>query len=81
MGSQKVRDFFEKLSKDDDFRQSVIDDPAAILTDWDIDYDPDEIPDEVELPTKQDIVDKIDEYVDQFGDEPVSFAKHKYRLT
>lgn len=72
--TDNVRAFFERLAEDDEFRQSVIDNPRQVMDDYDIEYKEEDIPDQVQLPSKEDLRGRMDEYVERLGEEPVSFG-------
>jgi len=66
-----VEHFLLRLATDDSFRAQVESDPATILSDYNINVNPQSgtIPDTVTLPSKQNILDCMDQYVDKIRDE------------
>lgn len=72
--SNGVRAFFERLAEDDEFRAAVVADPATVMDDYGIEYDPSQIPDTVRLPSKEALRENLGEYVDKLGNEPVGFG-------
>jgi hypothetical protein len=72
----QAQEFFDRLGHDEQFREELTADPAAVLERYDITVHPsDAIPTPIELPS----MEEIQEFVAQFGD-PESFGTVAPRL-
>ncbi len=57
-----VSDFLNKLATDDEFRQSVENDPVKIYAEYGFALDPAEISGEIKLPSKEEITRNLELY-------------------
>lgn len=58
------RDFIEKLSTDDSFRQRLIENPNDTISEfYGVTLDPKFLPEEVTLPSKKDVAENFEDYI------------------
>lgn len=75
-----VRAFFVRLAEDDEFRDSVVANPAQAMDEYGIEYDREQIPASVVLPTKESLSERLDEYLEAMGKEPVGFGIWRFHI-
>ena len=80
MAESGVRAFFERLAQDDEFRAEVVANPAGVMEQYEIDYDPESIPSQVQLPSKEELKTNLETYISEMGEEPVIFGVWGYDL-
>ena len=62
ISTERIEEFLDNLADNDTWRQNLIDDPIAVLQDYDVDTSEVTVPDEVVLPSKEHVRDNRDAY-------------------
>ena len=64
-----VRELLQKLATDDAVRESVESDPVNTFAEYGLDLDPALVPKGVTLPSKEDILENLEEYVEKGAED------------